>query len=58
VTLTLEVLRAARRCVLLASGESKAEAIRAALAGADPRVPASLLDAANLQLLVDHAAAP
>jgi 6-phosphogluconolactonase len=56
VTLTLEVLNAARRTVVLAVGAGKAEAVARALAGPDPAVPASLLEAA--ELVVDRAAAP
>jgi 6-phosphogluconolactonase len=56
VSLTLPVLRAARTCVLLASGEGKAAALARVLAGPDERVPASLLDAAHLVVLADAAA--
>jgi 6-phosphogluconolactonase len=58
VTLTLPVLRAARRLVVLASGTGKAWAVGAMLAGPSPRVPASLLADANVELIVDFAAAP
>ena len=47
ITLSLAVLRAARRCLLLATGASKADAIAAMLARADRHVPASLLGASG-----------
>ncbi|HEY3866257.1 MAG TPA: 6-phosphogluconolactonase, partial [Solirubrobacteraceae bacterium] len=43
ITLSLAVLRAARRCLLLATGAGKADAIAAALAEPTHHVPASLL---------------
>jgi 6-phosphogluconolactonase len=58
VTLSLGVLRAARRCLLLAPGASKADAVAAVLAGPDPRVPASLLTSGRLHVITDDAAAP
>jgi 6-phosphogluconolactonase len=58
ITLTLDVLRAARRCVLLASGASKAGPVAAVLAGPDPNVPASLLREGRLEMIIDDAAAP
>ncbi|GAC1435592.1 MAG: 6-phosphogluconolactonase [Solirubrobacteraceae bacterium] len=58
VTLTLPVLLAARQIVLLAGGAAKADAVAAVLAGPDPHVPASLLRAGRLQLIVDDAASP
>ena len=58
ITLTMDVLRAARRCVLLASGASKADAVAAVLAGPNPAVPASLLREGRLEMIVDDAAAP
>jgi 6-phosphogluconolactonase len=58
ITLTLPVLRAARQVVLLATGEGKAAAIRAILAGPDPAVPASLVAGENATLIIDRAAAP
>jgi 6-phosphogluconolactonase len=58
VTLSVPVLRAARHCLLLVTGSSKADAVAAVLAGPDPRVPASLLASGRLHVLVDDAAAP
>jgi 6-phosphogluconolactonase len=58
ITLTMDVLRTARRCVLLASGASKADAVAAVLAGPNPTVPASLLREDRLEMIVDDAAAP
>jgi 6-phosphogluconolactonase len=57
VSLTLEVLRAARSALLLAVGEPKARAAAAALSGPDPGVPASLLADGPLELILDRAAA-
>jgi 6-phosphogluconolactonase len=56
VTLTLDTLRAARGCMLLATGAGKASAVAATLAGPDARVPASLLGD-SAELIVDEAAA-
>jgi 6-phosphogluconolactonase len=56
VSLTLEVLRAARACVLLASGAGKAGALARALAGPDPDVPSSLLERERLYVVADDAA--
>ena len=58
ITLTLSVLRAARRCVLLATGASKADAVNAMLAEPSRHVPASLLRRGRLSAIVDDAAAP
>jgi 6-phosphogluconolactonase len=58
ITLSLAVLRAARRCVLLATGAGKADAISAALAEPTPHVPASLLARERLTVIVDDAASP
>lgn len=55
ITMTLPVLRAARRAIILATGPGKAEALRAVLAGPDPAVPAGLIG--NAELIVDAAAA-
>jgi 6-phosphogluconolactonase len=58
LTLTLEVLRAARSCVLLATGAGKADAIAAMLGEPTRHVPASLLRRERLSVIVDDAAAP
>jgi 6-phosphogluconolactonase len=57
VSLTLDVLRAARSTVILAVGEGKAAAAAAALSGPNPGVPASLLADGPLELILDRAAA-
>jgi 6-phosphogluconolactonase len=58
ITLSLAVLRAARECVLLATGASKADAVAAMLAEPSRHVPASLLRRERLTVLADDAAAP
>ncbi len=59
VSLTLPVLRAARRAVVLTAGAGKAWAVGAMLAGRSHRVPASLLaDGDAVELIADRAAAP
>jgi 6-phosphogluconolactonase len=58
ITLSLAVLRAARRCLLLATGAGKADAIAAALAEPTRQVPASLLVRERLTVIVDDAASP
>jgi len=58
ITLSLAVLRAARRCVLPATGAGKRDAVQGALGEATPRVPASLLRRERLRLIVDDAASP
>ncbi len=58
ITLSLAVLRAARRCLLLATGAGKADAIAAALAEPSNHVPASLLVRERLTVIVDDAASP
>jgi 6-phosphogluconolactonase len=58
ITLSLAVLRAARECVLLATGASKADALAAALAVPSRHVPASLLRRERLTVIADDAAAP
>jgi 6-phosphogluconolactonase len=58
ITLSLFVLRAARECLLLATGASKADAVSAMLAEPTPHVPASLLRRERLSVIVDDAAAP
>jgi 6-phosphogluconolactonase len=58
ITLSLAALRAARACVLLATGASKADAVNAMLAEPSSHVPASLLRRERLTVIVDDAAAP
>jgi 6-phosphogluconolactonase len=58
ITLSLAVLRAARRCLLPATGAGKRDAIQGALGSATPHVPASLLRKERLMLVVDDAASP
>lgn len=58
VTLSLPLLRGARRCLLLVTGAGKAAALERVLAGPDPSVPASLLCAERLHVIADAAAAP
>jgi 6-phosphogluconolactonase len=58
ITLTLPVLHAARRCVLLATGASKADAVNAMLAESTRHVPASLLRRGRLSVVLDDAASP
>jgi 6-phosphogluconolactonase len=58
ITLSLAVLRAARRCMLLASSADKRAAITAALAEPSKQVPASLLRRERLTVIVDDAASP
>lgn len=58
ITLSLAVLRAARRCFLLATGASKADAVNAMLGEPSRHVPASLLRRERLTVMVDDAAAP
>lgn len=58
ITLSLAMLRAARRCVLLATGASKADALSAALATPTRHVPASLLARERLTVIADDSAAP
>ncbi len=54
VSLTLEVLRAARETIVLAAGSSKAWAVSAILAGPEAGgTPSSLLEADRLTLIVD-----
>ena len=56
ITLTLAVLRAARGCLLLATGASKADAVAAMLGEPTPHVPASLLRRERLTVILDDAA--
>jgi 6-phosphogluconolactonase len=58
VTLSLAMLHAARGCVLLATGASKADAVAATLGEPSKHVPASLLRRERLTVIVDDAAAP
>jgi 6-phosphogluconolactonase len=58
ITLSLAVLRAARACLLLATGAGKADAVSALLAEPSRHVPASLLRRERLTVIVDDAAAP
>jgi 6-phosphogluconolactonase len=57
VSLSLEVLRAARSILILAVGAGKAHPAAATLSGPDPGVPASLLADGPLELVLDRAAA-
>jgi 6-phosphogluconolactonase len=57
ISLSLAVLRAARRCLLLATGASKADAVAAMLAEPSSHVPASLLRRERLTVILDDAAA-
>jgi 6-phosphogluconolactonase len=58
ITLSLAVLWAARGCLLLATGASKADAVDAMLDEPSPHVPASMLRRERLTVIVDDAAAP
>ena len=58
ITLSLAVLRAARRCLLLATGAGKADAVSAMLGEPSHHVPASLLRRERLTVIVDDAASP
>jgi 6-phosphogluconolactonase len=58
ITLSLAVLRAARGCLLLATGAGKADAVDAMLGPPSHHVPASLLRRERLTVIVDDAAAP
>jgi 6-phosphogluconolactonase len=58
ITLSLSLLRAARGCLVIATGAGKADAISAMLSAPTPRVPASLLPRERLAVIVDDAAAP
>jgi 6-phosphogluconolactonase len=58
ITLSLAMLRAARRCVLLATGAAKADAVSAMLGEPSRSVPASLLRRERLSVFLDDAAAP
>jgi 6-phosphogluconolactonase len=56
ITLSLGVLRAARRCVLIATGTSKADAVAAMIGEPSRHVPASLLNRDRLSVIVDDLA--
>jgi 6-phosphogluconolactonase/glucosamine-6-phosphate isomerase/deaminase len=56
LTLTLPVLSAAPVAIFLVEGESKREALRLLLTGAD--IPAALVAAERVVILADPAAAP
>jgi len=58
ITLSLAVLRAAGRCLLLATGAGKSDAINAMLSEPSRHVPASLLRRERLTVIVDDAASP
>jgi 6-phosphogluconolactonase len=58
ITLSLAVLCAARECLLLATGASKADAVSAMLGEPSRHVPASLLRRERLTVILDDAAAP
>ncbi len=58
ITLSLSVLRAARSCLLLATGAGKSDAVGAMLGEPSRHVPASLLRRERLSVIVDDAAAP
>lgn len=58
ITLSLAVLHAARECVLLATGASKADAVNAMFGEPSGHVPASMLRRERLTVIVDDAAAP
>jgi 6-phosphogluconolactonase len=58
ITLSLPVLRAAQRCLLLATGAGKADAVDAMLGEPSRHVPASLLRRGRLSVIVDDAASP
>ncbi len=58
ITLSLAMLRAARRCLLPATGPGKREAIKGALGAATSHVPASLLRRERLMIIIDDEASP
>jgi 6-phosphogluconolactonase len=58
ITVSMGALRAARGCLLLATGASKADAVNAMLGEPSRHVPASLLRRGRLTMIVDDAAAP
>jgi 6-phosphogluconolactonase len=56
VTLTLPKLNASHRILLAVAGAAKAPMLARVLAGADPDVPASLLDRERLEIVADAVA--
>jgi 6-phosphogluconolactonase len=58
ITLGLELLRAARFCLLLATGAGKADALAAMLGEPSHEVPASLLERERLSVIADAQALP
>jgi 6-phosphogluconolactonase len=58
ITLSLSVLRAAGRGLLLVAGSEKASALARALCEHTPEIPASLLERDRLTVIADDAAAP
>jgi len=56
ITLTLPMLNASQRLMLLVAGADKAEALARVLAGPDRGTPASLLDRERLDVVADEAA--
>ncbi len=58
ISLSLPVLRAARGCLLVATGASKSDALAAMLGEPSASVPASLLRRERLTVISDDAAAP
>ena len=52
------MLRAARSCLLLATGAGKSDAVSAMLAEPSHHVPASLLRRERLSVILDDASAP
>jgi 6-phosphogluconolactonase len=58
ITLSLPVLRAARRCLLLATGAEKESAVEAMLGEPSRHAPASLLRRERLIVVLDDAADP
>jgi len=57
ITLSLGMLRAARACILLATGPGKADAVSAMLGEPSGHVPASLLRRGRLTVILDDRAA-
>ena len=58
ITLSLPMLRAARRCLLLATGAEKSGAVEAMLGAPSSHAPASLLRRERLTVVLDDAADP